>query len=723
MTPLTTSVTVIDASITLLRQVSDPAVRALALAAAAGLGLAAFRVRNTPARLFTWTAVLYASLVMPFLGWLLPPLSFSAPAFLRAETLSGDRSMPQIPSRQNNPLKRSPYSHTATAAARKTTLSSASVSPANNRVQTENAQLVQAHSTDSIPRFSSIPWALMMAGVYLAGVLYLLLRVFAGLVFTNRLTKAAKRIHEPRLSSRLALRARASRLTFVPDAAESEVISVPVTVGAWRSTILLPSGWREWDDAKLDAVVAHEVSHVARRDALTQRLSLLHRAIFWFSPLAWWLDRHLASLAEIASDEAALSSGAECNAYARTLLGFFEALQTAPGRVRWQGVSMAKAGQAEQRVERILAWKGAVTMGFRKSIAAALVTLAVPVLYVAASARPALHAADPQHIPLPPYQNQTAPTPTPSAPAVAPSPEMESVPEPSQAPGPRFAPRARAGVVRPLAGVPRVAGVLAPAAPDRVPRIAPMIPRVAQIPLPPTAWRQSEGSGSSTSGSSSGDDFSYSYGSDDQERFVIASGKSDRFTMSGSDMDAKHVEKLKRAIAGDFIWFQRDEKSYIVRDPATIDRAKKLWAPQEELGRKQEELGKQQEALGKQQEELGSRMERVQVKVPDITAELDRLRAKLQKLGSTATIDQIADVQSEIGELQSKLGEIQSQAGEEQSKFGEQQGLLGEQQGKLGEEQGLLGEQQGELAEQATRQMKQLLDEALAKGLAQPEKD
>ncbi len=53
--------------------------------------------------------------------------------------------------------------------------------------------------------------------------------------------------------------------------------------------------------------------------------------------------------------------------YARTLLGFFEALHAAPGRVWWQGVSMAKAGQAEQRLERILAWRGAVTMSLKKS--------------------------------------------------------------------------------------------------------------------------------------------------------------------------------------------------------------------------------------------------------------------------------------------------------------------------------------------------------------------
>ena len=114
----------------------------------------------------------------------------------------------------------------------------------------------------------------------------------------------------------LAYQASASGMAIVPSAAESEFISVPVTMGALRSTILLPAAWREWDEAKLNAVVAHEVSHVARHDAFTQRLSLLHRAIFWFSPLAWWLDRHLANLAEQASDEAALSWGADRKHYA-----------------------------------------------------------------------------------------------------------------------------------------------------------------------------------------------------------------------------------------------------------------------------------------------------------------------------------------------------------------------------------------------------------------------
>ena len=114
-------------------------------------------------------------------------------------------------------------------------------------------------------------------------------------------------------------------------------------------------------------------------------------------------------------------------------------------------------------------------------------------------------------------------------------------------------------------------------------------------------------------------------------------------------------------------------------------------------------------------------MEQVRVNVPDMTAALDKLKAKLQKLGPSATMEQIGDLQSEIGDLQSKIGEIQSQAGEQQGKLGEEQGKLGEQQGKLGEQQGKLGEEQGELARKASIQMKQLLDESIKNGKAQPE--
>lgn len=620
----------LEGSASLLAQLANPAVRALAVGCAAGLGLAAFRVRSTSARLFTWTAVLYAALAMPLLGWMLPSLPVPMPVFLQFGFLQHEAAQ-----RASNDIQvTQPSADTAVRA------DADEVYGTRNEGVTRTASA--AITGPSSFEWSSIRWSAAAAGIYLAVAFFLLVRFFVGLAFGRRLMQASDRIDDLRLTARLASRARALGLSFIPRAAESEFISVPVTMGALRSTILLPLDWREWDDIKLDAVVAHEMSHVARRDALTQRLSLVHRAIFWFSPLAWWLDRHLADLAEQASDEAALSCGVDRKDYAMTLLGFFEALQAAPGRVWWQGVSMATAGQAEQRVERILVWKGSVAMRFKRSIAIVVVALAVPVVYLAASVHAANFNAGLQGVGV----TQTAP----SAPA------------------------------------------------------APRAPRAAR-----------------THKSSSGNGSHYSYGFDDDQRFVIVSGKTDSLTMSGSAGDARRVEKLRKTISGDFIWFERDDKSYIIRDQATIDRAKGFWAPQEELGKKQEELGKQQEALGKQQEELGAKMEQIQVTVPDMTAELDKLRAELKQLGPTATMEQMGEIQSEIGELQSKIGELQSHAGEQQGKLGEEMGALGEKQGELGEQQGKLGERQGELAEKASRQMKQLLDEAIAKGIAQPE--
>ena len=149
-------------------------------------------------------------------------------------------------------------------------------------------------------------------------------------------------------------------------------------------------------------MLAHERSHVIRRDALTQRLSLLHRAVFWFSPLSWWLHSRLADVAEEASDEAALLSGADRAQYAETLLDFFAALQRNPRRVNWQGVSMAKAGQAEKRVDRILAWEGRWFMHLNKSLSVSLLLLGIAVVFFAAAARPSIaHAQDGVKFPIP----------------------------------------------------------------------------------------------------------------------------------------------------------------------------------------------------------------------------------------------------------------------------------------------------------------------------------
>ena len=136
--------------------------------------------------------------------------------------------------------------------------------------------------------------------------LFFFARLLVGMRLGKRLERAAKPIEDARASAIAAAASRAAGLRVVPRLAESEMLSVPVTLGLRDSVILFPAEWRDWEAGELEAVLAHEISHVARRDALVQRLALIHRAVFWFSPLAWWLDRHLADLSEQASDEAAL---------------------------------------------------------------------------------------------------------------------------------------------------------------------------------------------------------------------------------------------------------------------------------------------------------------------------------------------------------------------------------------------------------------------------------
>jgi beta-lactamase regulating signal transducer with metallopeptidase domain len=675
-----------SAATSVLALLANSAVRSLVLASAAGLGLAVFRIRSTAARLFTWRAVLYASLAMPVLQSMLPPVSVPTPRLLQSRV-----EQPVVPglfpsSPYNVALERNDAGRAASSSATTRSSHLNSTTPPH-----EEALPIALRHPDSQSYFSSLPdsflasisWSVVAVGIYFGGALLLLARFVVGLAFGGRLLQASQPIYDRRVAARVASRAQAMGLASLPQVAESELISVPLTIGVLRPTILLPPGWPEWDEARLDAVVAHEMSHVSRRDTLTQRLALLHRAIFWFSPLAWWLDGHLADLAEQASDEVALLCGANRTDYAKTLLEFFEALHAAPGRVWWQGVAMAKAGQAEKRLERILNWKGSVAMRLQKSIAVVILALAVPLIYFVAS----VHAAS-QSIPLRSASGQDQTPPSAPRPAPAPQAEPAAAPEADSTPPPEPASQSEPAPLAPSipgavsAGIRGgVGGGIGPVPPVRgfaaVAPIAPMAPSSSMSALPPLPRGGWHGQ-SSQSGSSSHRGYSYAYGYDDQQRFVIVSGKTDAFTMSGSDEDARHVEKLRKTIPGDFIWFQRDEKSYVIRDQATIDRARKLWAPQEELGKKQEELGKQQEALGKQQEELGAKMEQVHVSVPDMTAELDKLKAELKKLSSGATVEQVGEIQSEIGDLQSKIGDIQSKAGDQQGHLGEQMGALGE---------------------------------------------
>lgn len=758
------SAPVVHACYAFLAHLFAPAARSLCLGCFAALAVGALRVKSVSARLAVWKVVLYAALAMPLLGLILPPLSFQFPAAVarlipqrstvtNALRPSGDtpvtgafapEAFPIAPFRADLeiPLPKSdadvhPMSTAGT--------SRWDILPADGAISTKAAPIVrESKASPAIAaknRDASLPWIVFFAATYISVTFFFFGRLLLGVIFSRALVRGARPIAESEVIELLTFRGCGDHFAVPVRLAESELISVPITLGILRPIILLPVEWREWSPVALRAVLAHERSHVIRRDALTQRLSLLHRAVFWFSPLSWCLHTRLADAAEEASDEAALLSGADRAQYAETLLDFFAALQRNPRRVNWQGVSMAKAGQAEKRVDRILAWEGDGSMHLNKSLSISLLLLGIAVVFFAAAARPSIaHAQDGVNIPIP-------------------------VPIPVPAPAkPVATDNLGSGAPLPPAVVAQQAPVAAEPAPEAVAPPAPGQPAVPvpeagpnSFALPPAAlhlkdsisedqirkiYRDAYGAVSHAELSTNEVQeavelqlqqfqrdgvfrsarpmnwgaFNGGFGG----RYVIVSGESP-ILMSGDSEDVEHATSLRNKIKGDYVWFQHDEKNYVIRDQATVQRAKDLFKAEEELGQKQDALGKQQEALGDQQRELSKKMEAVHVQIPDMSADMQKLEAQIKQLSTGGTQQQLGDLQRQIAELQHRIGESQFQAGDQQREIGEQMRDIGRQQGEIGRQQGELGRQQAEASRQANEQMRQLLNDAVTRGTAQTE--
>ncbi|HVB98651.1 MAG TPA: M56 family metallopeptidase [Candidatus Dormibacteraeota bacterium] len=408
--------------------VLEPAARALILAAVVWFLFAAFRIKGISLRLAAWTVILYAALAMPFLSRIVPEVALPVLSAQTARPAAGHFALSKTPAIA--PVTQFAVYHPEEAARagapRTDAQSPADAAPAATSGNTGAAR----------NRF----WLSIAIVVYLLVMAIFLARFALGLVSSRRLRRASAPILDERLRRLLARESRQAGLEKPPPLAESAVLSVPATLGLFRHVILLPVEWDEWDQAQTTAVLAHELSHIARRDGLTQALSRLHRAFFWFSPLSWWLDRTLVDLAEQASDDAALRSGADRIGYAEVLLHFFRALRAAHGRVRWEGVSMAQGSLSRRRVERILE-NSPLSRGLGLAALGAVVLAVAPLICLAAAVQPSRVAAIPASLlataPPPPPRLALTPASVPAraTPAASPAERRVSVPHRAQGEG------------------------------------------------------------------------------------------------------------------------------------------------------------------------------------------------------------------------------------------------------------------------------------------------
>ena len=153
----------------------------------------------------------------------------------------------------------------------------------------------------------------------------------------------------------------------------------PGVVGIARPVLLLPEGIAErLTPPELEAVVAHELCHVRRRDNFFAAIHMIVEAIFWFHPLVWWIGARLVEERERACDEEVVSRGSDPEVYADAILNVCKLYAQSPVMY----VSGVSGANIRRRIEAILSDRGFEGLSLAKKLllaGAGTVALAVPV--------------------------------------------------------------------------------------------------------------------------------------------------------------------------------------------------------------------------------------------------------------------------------------------------------------------------------------------------------
>ncbi len=115
-----------------------------------------------------------------------------------------------------------------------------------------------------------------------------------------------------------------------------------------------------------DSILAHEISHLRRRDNVTAAIHMVVEALFWFYPPVWLIGARLIAERERACDESVLASGHDPEVYAGGILKVCRFCIQSPLACA-SGVSGADLGL---RVRQIMTAEAARDIGAAKRAAA-----------------------------------------------------------------------------------------------------------------------------------------------------------------------------------------------------------------------------------------------------------------------------------------------------------------------------------------------------------------
>lgn len=227
------------------------------------------------------------------------------------------------------------------------------VSQGPNPATLEHAPRISAPGSSGKAAASDIGFITWLALLWFGGSV-----LVAGRVCLAHFCLALLRRRPGNVTDKLFLRrfnTLASTLTVGPRvrAIQSARLKGPIAFGVIRSTVALPMGFStRFDEAKQDAMLLHELAHLAARDPFWYLLADLSTIVLWWHPLVWWLRRQLHVASESAADEASLLVADGPRVLAECLLELGTRL-AAPRFLRGLGVSGLRSNLG-RRVHRLV---------------------------------------------------------------------------------------------------------------------------------------------------------------------------------------------------------------------------------------------------------------------------------------------------------------------------------------------------------------------------------
>lgn len=533
----------------------------------------------------------------------------------------------------------------------------------------KQAIVLQASTAEAVPQVAAashaqpMRWPLLLGLLWLTGLALQLPRDIRHALRARRLVRESEPLMDSGLQAQCSAMGAEFGLRRSPRLRISNAVTSPQVIGLRRPTILLP-GRQVLAPEEASLALAHELAHLRRGDLWLGWIPALAQRLFFFHPLVAWAMREYALSRESACDAQVLAQpGSEPQRYGHLLLRLGVAQPLHPG--------LAGAAPSFRQLKRRLTMlqQTAIVPGQRRNgwLLVALIAMA-GVLPYRLTATTATQPATPASV------HSIASTPTADA-STSPHVLLPTPPPPPAPPIPPAPP-----------------GASAPPAP-----LAPPAP-----PAPPTPPNISAFGAHHVSIDTS---------SEARDGFALIDD--DTVMISGTPADVAAAKRLHRNNAS-MLWFRRGNQSWLIRDPATLQRARTIYQPLTDLANQQGRLAGRMGELAGRQAGLAARNGAFAREQAVFARQQAQLAGQAAREGDTAAI---AARRQRLEAAQADMEQRQQVA---QQKLETQQHNLEAKQAELEAQQTAMEQHRQRASAQANRDMRELLDDALAKDLAKP---